>query len=263
MRILLFITGIVFQMTAFAQSFDHSHEKFTQLLDKHVVVYDNDLKSVVNYNQLAQKSKPLNVYLAELSAVERPQYQSWTNEQQLAFLINAYNGFTLKLIVDNLEQFRSGKAESIRDLGGFFSTPWEKSFFTLLGKKRTLDWIEHEKIRVDFDEPRIHAALVCAAISCPKLRAEAFKAGNLDAQLNDQMTTFLSDRHKNGIDDKGIYLSKIFDWYRDDFNGLREYLSEYANALSDDPGQKEKLKQQSLDIRFIDYNWKLNSVDNR
>lgn len=263
MRIVVLITGIVFQMAAFAQSFDHSHEKFTQILVKHVVVYDNDLKSVINYTQLAQKSKPLDAYLAALSAVEKPQYQGWTNEQQLAFLINAYNGFTLKLIVENIEEFRSGEAESIRDLGGFFSTPWEKSFFILLGKKRTLDWVEHEKIRADFDEPRIHAALVCAAISCPKLRPEAFTAGNLDIQLNDQMITFLSDRDNNGIDDKGIYLSKIFKWYRDDFNGLQDYVSEYANALSDEPGQKQRMKQQSLDIRFIDYNWKLNSVDNR
>ncbi|MGM0906046.1 MAG: DUF547 domain-containing protein [Pseudomonadota bacterium] len=263
MRILVFITGVVFQMAAFAQSFDHSHEKFTQVLDKHVVVYDNDLKSVINYNQLAKNSEPLNAYLDSLSAIEKPLYQSWTNQQQLAFLINAYNSFTLKLIVDNIEEFRSGEAESIRDLGGFFSTPWGKSFFTLLGKKRTLDWVEHEKIRVDFDEPRIHAALVCAAISCPKLRAEAFTAENLNTQLDDQMLTFLNDRDKNGIDDKGIYLSKIFDWYRDDFNGLQHYLSKYANALSDEPGQKEKMKQQSLNIRFVEYSWKLNSVDNR
>ncbi|KPD20446.1 MULTISPECIES: DUF547 domain-containing protein [Idiomarina] len=263
MRILVFITGAVFQMAAFAQSFDHSHENFTQVLDKQVVVYDNNLKSAVNYNQLAQNSEPLNTYLDALSAVEKPMYQSWTSQQQLAFLINAYNGFTLKLIVDNIEEFRSGEAESIRDLGGLFSTPWEKSFFTLLGERRTLDWVEHEKIRVDFDEPRIHAALVCAAISCPKLRAEAFTAENLNTQLDDQMLTFLNDRDKNGIDDKGIYLSKIFDWYRDDFNGLQDYLLEYISALSGDPRQKEKMKQQSLDIRFVDYNWTLNSIDNR
>ncbi len=77
------------------------------------------------------------------------------------------------------------------------------------------------------------------------------------------MLTFLNDRDKNGIDDKGIYLSKIFDWYRDDFNGLEDYLLEYISALSDDPEQKEKVKQQSLDIRFVDYNWTLNSIDNR
>ena len=127
MRILVFITGFVFQIAAFAQSFDHSHENFTQVLDRHVVVYDNNLKSAVNYNQLAQNSEPLNTYLDALSAVEKPMYQSWASQQQLAFLINAYNGFTLKLIVDNIEEFRSGEAESIRDLGGLFSTPWEKS----------------------------------------------------------------------------------------------------------------------------------------
>lgn len=263
MRILIFITGIMFQMASFAQSFDHSHEKFTQLLEKHVVVYDDGLKSAVNYRSLAEKRKPLDSYLMSLSKVGQAQYQSWKPGEKLAFLINAYNGFTLQLIINNISEFESGDAESIRDLGGLFSSPWEKSFFTLLGTKRTLDWVEHEKIRVDFDEPRIHAALVCAAISCPKLRAEAFTAENLESQLNDQMVTFLSDRDKNGIDDKGIYLSKIFNWYRDDFNGLQDYLSEYASALSDNPEQKRDVKQKNLDIRYVDYNWKLNSVDNR
>lgn len=161
MRAILFILGLVFQMPAAAQSFDLSHTAFTDVLNDHVEVYDDGLKSAVSYQQLAQNRKTLDKYLASLSAVEPGQYESWTHEQQLAFLINAYNGFTLQLIIDNIDKFESGEADSIRDLGGVFSSPWEKSFFTLLGEKRTLDWVEHEKIRGDFDEPRIHAALVC------------------------------------------------------------------------------------------------------
>ncbi|WP_267905675.1 DUF547 domain-containing protein [Idiomarina abyssalis] len=135
MRILVFITGAVFQMAAFAQSFDHSHENFTQVLDKHVVVYDNDLKSAVNYNQLAQDSDPLNAYLDALSAVGKPLYQSWTSQQQLAFLINAYNGFTLKLIIDSIDAFRSGEAESIRDLGWIILYTVGKIFFHATRRK--------------------------------------------------------------------------------------------------------------------------------
>ncbi|NWO02248.1 MAG: DUF547 domain-containing protein [Idiomarinaceae bacterium] len=263
MRAILFILGLVFQMAASAQSFDPSHTAFTNVLNDHVEVYDEGLKSAVNYPELAQNRKPLDKYLASLSAVEPRQYESWTHEQQLAFLINAYNGFTLQLIIDNIDKFESGEADSIRDLGGLFSSPWEKSFFTLLGEKRTLDWVEHEKIRGDFDEPRIHAALVCAAASCPKLRAEAFTGKLLETQLENQMITFLSDRDRNGIDDKGIYLSKIFDWYREDFDGLRDYLRTYSGALSDGSGNGDNKNFQSLDIRFVDYNWKLNNLENR
>jgi len=262
-RFTLIILALFFQMTAFAQSFDHSHQAFNEVLEQHVVVYDNNLKSAVDYKTLAHNRQQLDRYLITLSDAQKNQYETWSENEQLAFLINAYNGFTLQLIINHFTEFESGKADSIRDLGGLFSTPWEKSFFTLLGKKRTLDWIEHEKIRVDFDEPRIHAALVCAAVSCPKLRAQAFTAGKLDEQLEKQMVAFLSDRDNNGIDAQGIYLSKIFDWYQDDFNSLSSYISEYANALSDTEEQKDKLKQRSLNIRFVDYNWELNSVNNR
>jgi len=263
MRVIFFVLAMSWQVAASAQSFDPSHTAFTDVLNDHVEVYDDGLKSAVNYRDLAKNRQPLDNYLASLSAVEPVQYESWTQEQQLAFLINAYNGFTLQLIIDNIDKFESGEADSIRNLGGLFSSPWEKSFFTLLSEKRTLDWVEHEKIRVDFDEPRIHAALVCAAVSCPKLRAEAFTGKNLEAQLENQMVTFLSDRDKNGIDDKGIYLSKIFDWYREDFDGLRNYLRTYSGALSDGSGNGDNMNFQSLNIRFVDYNWKLNNLENR
>ncbi|MFS6536338.1 DUF547 domain-containing protein [Idiomarina loihiensis] len=263
MRVIFFVLAMSWQMAASAQSFNQSHAAFSDVLSEHVTVYNNGLKSAVNYRELSKNRQPLDNYLASLSAVETEQYESWTHEQQLAFLINAYNGFTLQLIIDNIDKFESGDADSIRDLGGLFSSPWEKSFFTLLSEKRTLDWVEHEKIRVDFDEPRIHAALVCAAVSCPKLRAEAFTGENLETQLEDQMITFLSDRDKNGIDDKGIYLSKIFDWYREDFDGLQDYLRTYSGALSNSSGNGENMNFESLDIRFVDYNWKLNNLENR
>lgn len=261
-RALLLISGLLFQTAVFPQSFDHSHQGFTDILKRHVVVYDSALKSAVNYHMLAQHPDKLNTYLSSLSQVTQTQYETWTEDEQLAFLINAYNGFTLQLIVSNYEQFESGDADSIRDLGGLFSSPWDKEFFSLLGEKRTLDWLEHEKIRVDFDEPRIHAALVCAAISCPKLRDEAFTADVLEKQLNDQMVTFLTDDDKNGIDDKGMYLSKIFDWYNEDFDNFRGYLREYTSALAENKAERKLLTTQ-FNIRYLNYNWQLNSLENR
>lgn len=260
----LMIVLVVITASATAQTFDHTHQRFTEVLQRHVVVSDNSLKSAVDYSALADSPDTLNTYLRQLSAVSQSQYQNWNRNQQLAFLINAYNAFTLQLIIDNWRQFKSGDAESIRDLGGLFTSPWEQDFFTLLGKKRTLDWLEHEKIRVDFDEPRIHAALVCAAVSCPKLRAEAFTADDLEQQLDDQMVSFLSDRNKNGIDDKGLYLSKIFDWYADDFNqggeaGVRDYMRQYVSALADNEQQHQRLINTDIPIRHTEYNWQLNS----
>ena len=262
MRLTLVILGLCFQMAAFAQSFDHSHNAFNKVLEKHVVVYDNNLKSAVDYKHLAQNRQRLDSYLTSLSQVQQNEYQNWNENEQLAFLINAYNAFTLQLIIDNIAKFESGNAESIRDLGGFFTSPWEQDFFTLLGQKRTLDWVEHEKIRVDFDEPRIHAALVCAAVSCPKLRTEAFTAEKLDSQLEDQMLTFLTDRDKNGVDGKGLYLSKIFDWYSGDFGNIREYMRQYADTLTNNTEQKQQLNSK-ISVRYVDYNWRLNSVNNR
>ncbi len=261
---LQFLAGFLLTIgAAQALPFDHSHQSYTNILQQHVVEYDNGLKSVVDYAALAARPLPLQQYLATLSEVTAEQYQQWTPAEQLAFLINAYNAFTLKLIVENHEKFASGDARSIRDLGGFFSSPWDKAFYTLLDERRTLDWLEHKKIRVDFNEPRIHAALVCAALSCPKLRAEAFQADLLSAQLEQQMISFLSDREKNNISGTTLNLSKIFDWYQEDFGNIQLYMARYADALTDDQNQRQMLNQQQLTVRYTKYNWALNSVNNR
>ncbi len=246
---------------AISSTFDHSHALLNQVLNRHVVVFDNQRKSAVDYQAIAKQPKRLNDYLTQLSAVTPTQYASWSSDQQLAFLINAYNAFTIKLIIDNMQAFNRGDAQSIRDLGHFFTSPWEQSFFQLLGEQRTLDWLEHEKIRVDFQEPRIHFALVCAAVSCPKLRSEAYKAERLAAQLEDQTNTFLSDRDRNGVDEQGIYISKIFKWYGDDFNGLHRFLGNYADALTDSSSHLEAMRTSKLPIRYTDYNWELNIID--
>ncbi|WP_258808113.1 DUF547 domain-containing protein [Pseudidiomarina sp. CB1] len=245
----------------FAASFDHSHAAYTELLQKHVIVYDDGRRSVVDYAALKADEPALNAYLQELTDVTDAQYDAWTRDQQLAFLINAYNAFTLELIIDNYASFASGENESIRDLGSLFYSAWERDFVDLLGEMRTLDWIEHETIRVDFDEPRIHAVLVCAAMSCPKLRDEAYTAATLDAQLEDQMRTFLSDRSKNGIDEHGLYLSRIFDWYEEDFGDLRTYMRRYADALAEDQAERDALIDD-IRIRYTDYDWRLNNPAN-
>ena len=270
MRIQLVIFAAVLLITSTKLwAFDHQHLMFSQVLNEVVRVSQDKKQTRVDYDQLFNQPKQLNQYLSVVSLVKQSEYQSWSSEQQLSFLINAYNGFTLQLITQNYAKFKNGDAESIKDLGSFFSSPWEKQFFTLLDKKRSLDDVEHEMIRVWFERPRIHAALVCAAVSCPPLRNEAFVANKLDAQLDQQMRLFLSDDQRNTIklNNKRIYLSSIFKWYGEDFekgqqgfNKLEDLIKLYQNDMADNPEQLEWLQQQKFSIRYLDYDWRLNDV---
>ena len=269
-KILVCLFAVLFLMSASkVQAFDHQHQMLTQVLSEVVKLSPNKKQTRVDYAQLFKQPEPLNQYLAQLSSVKQSEYQLWTNDQQLSFLINAYNGFTLQLIIQNYAKFQSGKVESIKDLGSFFSSPWKQSFFTLLGKKRHLDSIEHDMIRVWFERPRIHVALVCAAVSCPPLRNQAFVADKLEQQLDDQMTQFLSDDQRNTIklSDNRVYLSPIFKWYGEDFEkgqqgftSLKDLINVYQTDMADDPQQLTWLQKQDFEIRYLDYDWRLNDI---
>lgn len=260
-----------------AADFDHQYDEYDRLLKEVVEVSDNKKQTRVDYQRLSINKTRLSQILNTYSAVSKSHYDTWAPEQQLSFLINAYNGFTLQLIVDNWSKFTLGKVESIRDLGNLFTTPWQKSFFDLFGKKHNLDDIEHEMVRKWFKEPRIHAALVCAAVSCPPLRDEAFVATQLSEQLESQMQLFLADNSRNEIvfyAHKGsASLSSIFKWYQSDFekghgefSSLYDVLNHYSEALVQDDSNAEAQRTliQSADypILFKDYDWRLNDVAN-
>jgi hypothetical protein len=148
--------------------------------------------------------------------------------------------------------------ETIKDIGSsiqvpFVNTPWDIKFIEIGGEKLDLNNIEHGILRKEFDEPRIHFAINCASISCPKLRAEAYTAGKLEHQLNDQAIDFINDPERNRIDGDHIRLSKIFRWFGGDFkkNGsLIDFLNRYS---------REKI-HPAVDIVYLDYNWKLNDT---
>ena len=269
-KILVCLFAVLFLMSASkVQAFDHQHLMLTQVLSEVVKLSPNKKQTRVDYAQLFKQPEPLNQYLAQLSSVKQSEYQLWTDDEQLSFLINAYNSFTLQLIIQNYPKFQSGKVESIKDLGSFFSSPWKQSFFTLLGKKRHLDNIEHDMIRVWFERPRIHVSLVCAAVSCPPLRNQAFVADKLEQQLDDQMSQFLSDDQRNTIklNDNRVYLSSIFKWYGEDFEkgqqgftSLKDLINLYQTDMADDPQQLTWLQKQDFDIRYLDYDWRLNDI---
>ena len=249
---------------AAAQTFDHSHAAWTVLLKKHVVLLGGGKASQARYAGFASDSGALKAYTDSLSAVSSTAFNAFSKPQQMAFLINAYNAFTVALILT-----RYPKLASIRDLGTLLSNPWKPKFISLLGTEMSLDNIEHDTLRVKgrYDDPRIHFAVNCASIGCPMLREEAFVGDRLEAQLDEQTLRFMSDRSRNRYADGKLQLSKIFDWYGDDFKqghkgitSLGAFAARYANPLADTPADRERIKAQGLEIGFLDYDWKLNDA---
>jgi hypothetical protein len=171
----------------------------------------------------------------------------------MAFLINAYNAYTLQLIIDH------HPVKSIKDIGSFFKGPWDQPVVRLFGRTLTLNNLEHDIIRVDYQEPRIHFALVCAARGCPPLRNEAYLADRLEEQLDDQVRRFLATPDKNRVDAsrRTVYLSPIFKWYGADFE--KQHGSVLAALQPYWPkASASVLAQGGFKIRYTDYDWSLN-----
>lgn len=266
------LTTTLMTMTVSAQSFDHSHAAFSVLLKKHVVLVEGGKTSKVNYVEFGKDQAALKSYLDSLSKVSEAEFNGWTKPQRMAFLINAYNGFTVELILQNYP------TKSIKDIGGTFDDRWKRKFFKLLGQDSYLNKIEHEMLRKPgaFDEPRVHFAVNCASIGCPALRDEAFTADKIDKQLEEQTTRFLSDRSRNRYDIKSgkLEVSMIFKWFKEDwesgykgFDGKtpaiksrEDYFARYAKLLADAPADQQKVADGKAGISFMDYDWSINAV---
>ena len=224
-----------------------SHSDWSELLSKHV-----KSDGMIDYSGFIADSAALGRYLRKLSE-GAPDPDAWSESEQLAYWINAYNAFTIKLILDNYP------VESIKDLNPAIAIPmvttvWQKKFFSIGGKKMSLDEIEHDILRKEFDEPRIHFAINCASVSCPPLRNEAYTAGRLDAQLEDQARQFINDPARNELHPDEPRLSRIFSWFSGDFekNGtLVEFINRYA----------ETQIAEDANIRYMPYDWGLNDVE--
>lgn len=249
-----------------APAFDPSHAAWDALLKQHVVLTNGGKASAVRYADLQEQRSALKGYLATLSAVTEGEYARWSEAERLAFLINAYNAFTVELILTEYPN-----VQSIKDLGWLFQSPWKQRFFTLLGEKRHLDNIEHDLMRGPdgFQEPRIHFAVNCASIGCPMLRNEAYTAKRLDAQLDDAMARFLSDRRRNRFDAVSgtLQVSKIFDWYGEDFeqghrgfHSLKDTFAQYSAHLADSETERQRIREDNYRIAFLDYDWRLNDA---
>ena len=261
-RILLAIAALATSFAALA--LDHSHKAWDDLLKKHVKYVQNGNASRVDYAGFAKDRAQLKSVLDEYQKVTKTEFDGWSKPQQQAFLINAYNAFTVELILTKYPDLKS-----IRDLGGFLAKPWSKKFFTLFGQESYLDYIEHEVLRKEgaYDDPRVHVAVVCASIGCPMLRNEAFTAANLEASLDDGMRRFLSDHTRNRYNSQArkLEISKIFDWYGKDFEkghkgftSVKATMAKYADVLADKPEERAAVRDQKADVSFLDYDWSLN-----
>ncbi|MEO7524542.1 MAG: DUF547 domain-containing protein [Ferruginibacter sp.] len=209
-----------------------SHEDFNNLLQKHV-----SAEGIVNYKDFKADEKTLDKYLKSLS-VEIPG-NSWTRESSLAYWINTYNAFTIKLILKNYP------IKSITDLDG--GKPWDVAWIELGGKKYSLNNIENDIIRPQFKDARIHFALNCAAKSCPPLHNVAFTSSNINLLFESRAKHFINSS-ANEIKTDSVKISKLFDWYKEDFGNPITFLNKYS-SISINSGAK---------IGYQNYDWSLN-----
>lgn len=230
-------------------------------------------QGMVNYQALQAKKAPLDAFAASLGTLEQPAYEGLKEPEKIALLLNAYNALTLEAILSHypIKPSLSGSVlypkNSIRQIPGV----WDKLEFQVLGKATTLDNIEHQMLRKQFAEPRIHLALVCASIGCPTLRNEPYVAERLAEQLDDQTRKFLADPLKFRIDRQArvVYLSPLVKWYGGDFVGKygtdkfaghndteRAVLNYFRSVLP--PSESEFLNKEKFEIKYLDYDWSLN-----
>jgi hypothetical protein len=224
-----------------------SHQLWDTLLKEHV-----SSDGWVDYAGLKADQDRLDAYL-DLLQRHHPNEAYWSREEQLAYWINAYNAFTVKLIVDH---YPVGSIKDIKNGVPFVNTVWDIKFIEIQGQTYDLNNIEHGIIRSQFEDPRIHFAVNCASVSCPILRNEAYTANRLDAQLDEAARYFLQDEVRNQVTPENLRLSKIFLWYQGDFKKegkLIDFLNRYSPVSI----------QSDADIEYLDYNWQLNERKNK
>jgi hypothetical protein len=220
------------------------HSIYAGLLEKYVMA------GVVDYQGFKNDESRLDKYLKVLEGVNTADL---AHNEQFAFFINAYNAWTIKLILTGYPG-----VESIKDLGTLLKGPWKKKIAPIDGKILTLDDIEHKILRPRFKDPRVHFAVNCASKDCPPLRSEPFYGSTLDQQLNEMTRGFINDPERNRLQDQTFYASRIFKWFSKDFdNDVVAFFMEYA-----DSGLKEGLTAGGgkIKVKYLDYDWSLNGT---
>lgn len=255
---------LLFTLATPASFAEFDHGQWHALLQQHVEEFENGKVTQFDYAAMQTKQSVLQSYLNSLAAVPRDEFDAWSYDDQLAFLINAYNAGTVALVLTEYPAI-----DSINDIGFFFNSPWRINIISLFGEQVSLDDIEHGMIRGwdRYQEPRIHFAVNCAAIGCPPLRGEAYVGARLQSQLEENTRLFLADRERNYFSNGSLYVSQIFDWYEEDFDrgwfgvhSVSEFLIHYVDVLGLDTATTSALEREGIRIRYLDYDWGLNDT---
>ncbi len=256
-----------------AVPFDHQHTLFDEVLGTYVK------DGLVNYKALKNDQDNLDSYLKSLAAVTPTQYEKWTRRQKLAFWINAYNAYTIKVILDHYPVTRSWladlwrryPADSIRQIPGV----WKWLRWPVAGKTYTLDHMEHVIMRQKIVEPRIHFVLVCASKGCPLLESRAFDTAHLEQRLDQAANNYIYRDHKVEIDGENgaVRLPQIFNWFWEDFSPFEEFAGFFAEHPAEIAGplnwiyhyanaeDREFLRSGSYQVSYLDYDWGLNELE--
>ena len=247
---------IVLISSHFAFAYDHSYKSYDEILKQTVVVKGS--QSSVDYKKIKSDTSKLDEFTDGIERIGKDEFDSWSREQQMAFLINAYNAFTIKLILTKYP------VDSIKSYGGLFvNSPWEKKFFTLFGKETTLNVIEHDLLRKLYKDPRLHFVLVCASKSCPPLINDAYVADKLEHQFTAAAMNFMRDPERNrfNADTNEIKISKIFKWYKKDFISSAGSINAYvAPLMTDDVDLQALIANKETATNYLDYDWSLNDT---
>jgi hypothetical protein len=220
------------------------HGLYRELLQRHVH------NGLVDYDSLKQDASLLDRYLEILAAIDPG---TLSDPQRFAFYVNAYNAWTLKLVLTHYPGI-----DSIKDIGSFWQSPWKMEIARIDGRRLTLDQIEHDILRAEYKEPRVHFAINCASMGCPPLMDTPFTGLNLDAQLDHATRAFINDPRRYRLENGVLYVSRIFKWFSEDFdNDPVAFFRRYAEG-----DLKARLEAHSSDLRvaYLEYDWSLNKL---
>ncbi len=233
MKTITLIATILLSAIAFAGK--PNHDNWNALLKKHV-----NSSGKVNYANFKKDMTLLDAYITDLKT--NTVASDWSANEKKAYWINVYNAHTIKLVLTKYP------IKSINDLKFDGKSAFDYKWIEIGGAKLSLNDLESTKLRTPFKDPRIHFAINCASGSCPILLNKAFTADNVEASLTDLTKKFLADKTRNKISKDKLEVSKIFEWYKDDFTGVTTFISKYSGVTV----------SSKATITYLEYDWSLN-----
>jgi hypothetical protein len=217
---------------------------YAELLTRH------SRDGLVNYASFKNEHPKLKEYLTYLAGINPDELG---RDHAFAYYINLYNAATIDLVLENYPGI-----DSIKDIGGFFGNPWKIEFIAIKGKKVHLDHVEHEIMRPTYKDPRLHFAVNCASLGCPPLHLKPFEGDTLDTTLDELTRQNMSDPAHTRIEGNNLYVSKVFDWFGEDWGGKEDIVAFVRKYSSRDQAAKIDQLGSGLKLKYSEWDWTLN-----